>query len=258
MKLTKFMLTCAGLLVAAWGNAQAGPIAIISQSTETYAGTYIPQDFASAFYMGTALDGTDHVSAAVHSSGTYTTTINLSEQAQSATLDYGFSGTLSAVTSAALSLTVTKFSASGSNLAYSVSGDYSYSYPGPFVGFNQNIFADLYVHLLDLSTNTMLFVNRQTSTYATGPFAFTVGGTAGTLPYALDGSLSGALVSGNEYEFVYAVDSRAGNVSTFSADGNVLLNVTSDVAEVPEPASLTLFGLGGLVFALRRRARHTF
>lgn len=258
MNLVKLLLTCAGVVLATWGSTQAGPITVTSQMAQSYAAKYDFDlngwDYVLTSYAGTALDGVDHSSTSIHANGSHTTTANLSETSQAATFDYSFGGSMAGLATATLATAAVQFTATGSNLSYSISGDYSYTYPEPHGGFNESSSAFFSVYLLDMTTNTMLFINSQNSYFLTGPVNYVVGGTDGN-SNTLAGSLNGLLISGHQYEMVFGTDDRAGNqAQAFTTTGNVVLNITSDVAEVPEPASLTLLGLGSLgLLAVRRR-----
>lgn len=246
-------LACAGFVMAACGHVHAGVITVTSHTAQAYAGTFVPSnDFNSAFYNGTALDGVDHAATAVHNTfGSYSTTANLSEQPFGATLSYNFGGSATGVGAGSLSLAVVTFTANSDNLLYSLSGDYSYENAS---SNSDHISAFFGVWLFDQTANAYVFRNEQ---YAevTNSFHMTVGGTfedLATLPPYLEGSVNGALINGHQYELIYAADSRYGELTT---SGNVLLNITSEASAVPEPASLTLLGLGtfGMGFMMRRR-----
>ena len=247
------MLMCAGLPMAACGYVHAGLVTVTSQTAQTHVGTFVPSnDFNSAFYNGTALDGIDHTATAVHDTfGSYSTTANLSEQPLNATLSYQFEGSTAGVGAAALSLAVVTFTANSDNLLYALSGNYSYENAS---SNPDNITAMFSVYLRDVTASAFAFRNEQAA-FATNPVNMTVGGTFEDVvgaPFILEGLLSGTLINGHVYEFSYTADTRYG---TIDSSGNVLLSITSETSAVPEPGSLSLFSLGavGLGFMARRR-----
>ena len=245
------LAACAAVLVSIGGQgAHAGLITINDHYVFNSVGP--SGDGDNKFFFGTVLD-IDHTLISNHGDSTYETRAQLTQDALEATILYTWDGSTAATGShQAQSLAVLKFTANSDDLSYALSGSHSFSrIPDDY----STIYSLLYAQLKDVTTNTVLFENLQTDTYAPGPFTYELGGTLffnPLFPASVSGSLNGALINGHVYELVYSAEGRYGGVTTF---GDVQLNITSEAQAVPEPASLVLFGLGTLGMGVVARYR---
>ena len=113
--------------------------------------------------------------------------------------------------------------------SYAISGTYSMSGAGTI---------SLAAYLYDSTADQYLFDNGQQSvkTAASPNQLFTLGSIAGDDSY-LDGSLTGSLVPGREYQFYYNafIQNSPDDSGSASASGHISINVSA----VPEPSTVT-------------------
>jgi len=156
--------------------------------------------------------------------------------------------------SSVLSSGSTVFTANGS-ATYTISGGYNLS------GYRGIELSVLLVDVTDSFNEVSLFENAQTSVAAMNQ-AFTVGGTAGDDFNLLTGTLTGSLVAGNDYMFLYDFTilsdlppDQTGDPAA-SAVGFLNLDIAlSDVTtNIPAPGGVALAMVGfGFTGWLRRR-----
>lgn len=138
-------------------------------------------------------------------------------------------------------------------IEFSVNQDTPYSLSGFYNLAGENRIT-LYAQLVDASAgNAVLFRNQQHSTNTPGQ-AFTLGeieGDGGGFPSTqfLSGSLNGTLLAGHHYklEYNFLIQRTTTTAGSATASGQLLL-------QIPEPASLTLVAIAGLL--LIRHQRH--
>lgn len=145
---------------------------------------------------------------------------------------------------------VTRFTADQNSLTYAIDGAWKIDgVAGPPTIAQRT-------YLVDLTAGSGLFDSYQVSRYSLNVDLAVDGG--GDHVSIASGSLTGSLVLGHEYEWyfnTYIPRSLEGNEGGAVGSGFRTLTIASDVSAVPEPLSLTLFGLGGLGLAVAQRRR---
>jgi hypothetical protein len=105
---------------------------------------------------------------------------------------------------------------------------------------NSGGFTRLTAHLYDITTDSFAFQSDQASYF--GPAVFTLGGAAGNYSDSFQGSLTGTLLAGHNYQWYgYALNDTLSNDAGSVASGNVSLTIGA--AAVPEVSSVIVWSL---------------
>jgi len=253
MRFLKYLVAC-GVVYAAVPHAEAGPVTIDWNYLSADANDGETSLYASDTYMATPLTATESLMAEQNGVSNHTelefTEFPNGQSFNFTELNHMRTGSESDYARTFVQIYFT----ANQNTTYDLSGNYAVTHTKAA----SKVYFDVY--LKNSSTSAYLFQHNQRSLNTVNE-SFVLGQTAGDDGDEPVGSLTGALVSGQQY--IFRVDAGTAALGTSddgaAGTGKITLNI-GDVpvgSTIPEPASITLWGLGtlGLGVMVRRRQR---